>query len=157
MIIQHPKVQRTWSEHGASIIHWPTFCRLCRHASGYLRIGQGCKRELAKFCMCQIRKLIPQLCERISYHRAMPATWTTEAQVTFLKAELPGFLAAQCQGHGPRFLKGLEERWFEKWPERNILFHETLGTPLTPEEEGKLSAAIVNRKRVSFHPIKKIK
>ena len=74
----------------------------------------------------------------------MPATWTTEAQVMFLKAELPGFLAAQRQGHGPHFLKGLGEHWFEKWPERNILFHETPGTPLTPEEEGKLSAAIIN-------------
>jgi hypothetical protein len=89
----------------------------------------------------------------------MPVTWTTDEQCDFLKAELPDFLAAQRQHRGPRFLKGLAERWFEKWPERDVLIPDTGETspvPSTPEEEEKLTTAIVNRKKVRFHTLEKI-
>jgi hypothetical protein len=77
----------------------------------------------------------------------MPVTWTTDEQHDFLKVELPDFLAAQCQHHGPQFLKGLAKRWFEKWPERDVHIPDTRETsPVssTPEDEEKLTAAIVN-------------
>jgi hypothetical protein len=88
----------------------------------------------------------------------MPVTWTTDKQRDFLKAELPDFLAAQRQHCGPQFLKGLSERWFEKWPEQDVLIPDTRETspaPLTPKEEEKLTAAIVNRKKVRFHTLEK--
>jgi hypothetical protein len=81
----------------------------------------------------------------------MPATWTTEEQLTFLKEELSGFRAAQRQQRGPKFLKGLAERWFEKWPEREALFFNTTDAPamaLTLDDDKKISEAIKTRIRV---------
>jgi hypothetical protein len=88
----------------------------------------------------------------------MPVTWTTDEQRDFLKAELPDFLAAQRQHRGPQFLKGLAERWFEKWPEQDVVFPdagETSPAPSTSEEEEKLTTTIVNRKKVRFHTSEK--
>ena len=81
----------------------------------------------------------------------MPATWTTEEQLTFLKEELLGFRAAQHQQRGPKFLKGLAEQWFEKWPERKALFFNTTDAPamaLTLDDDKKISEAIKMRIRV---------
>ena len=75
----------------------------------------------------------------------MLATWTTEEQLTFLKEELSGFRAAQCQQHGPQFLKGLAERWLKKWPERKALFFNTMDAPamaLTLDDDKEISEAI---------------
>lgn len=88
----------------------------------------------------------------------MPVTWTTDEQHNFLKVELPDFLAAQCQHHSPQFLKGLAERWFEKWPERDVLIPDTGETspaPSTPKEEEKLTTAIINWKKVRSHTLEK--
>ena len=75
----------------------------------------------------------------------MPASWTTEEQLDFLNGELPGFQAAQRQQHGPRFLMGLAERWFEKWPERDALFCSTEDAPamaLTLDDDKKVTVAV---------------
>jgi len=75
----------------------------------------------------------------------MPATWTTDEQVDFLNDELPGFRAAQRQHRGPQFLRGLAERWFERWPEREALFFDAADAPamaLTADDDERLTAAI---------------
>jgi hypothetical protein len=87
------------------------------------------------------------------YLSAMPVTWTTEEQLTFLKDELPGFRAAQRQQRGPQFLKGLAERWFEKWPERDELFFKAADAPamaLTLEEDKEVAAAVKKRMKVRY-------
>lgn len=78
----------------------------------------------------------------------MPSTWTTDEQVVFLKEELPKFHTAQRQERTPRYLKELMEQWFIRWPERDILFPDVGDAPLTSEENEKLAAAIVMRKKV---------
>jgi hypothetical protein len=79
----------------------------------------------------------------------MPATWTTKEQLGFLEGELPAFLAAQRKERAPQFLSTLMERWFARWPERDILFPDVVDAPLTTEENEKLGVAITNRKKVS--------
>jgi len=81
----------------------------------------------------------------------MPASWTTEEQLTFLNGELPGFRAAQCQQCRPRFLMGLVEHWFEKWPECDALFFSTEDAPamaLTLDNDKKVTVAVGKRKQV---------
>ena len=78
----------------------------------------------------------------------MPATWTTEEQVEFLKEELQKFLTAQRQERTPRYLKELMEQWFARWPEREVLFPGVGDVPLTSEENEKLAGAIATRKKV---------
>ena len=97
-------------------------------------------------CILQVRIHTTSERRRASYSPVMSVTWTTNEQHDFLKAELPDFRAAQRQHRGPQFLKGLAERWFEKWPERDVLIPDTRETspaPSTPKEE-KLTTAIVN-------------
>jgi hypothetical protein len=79
----------------------------------------------------------------------MPATWTTKEQVDFLKAELPGFCSAQRLQRAHVFMRGLAERWFERWPEHNTLVSSTVDTPLSlPSEDDKgLTEAIKKRKK----------
>jgi hypothetical protein len=84
----------------------------------------------------------------------MPATWTTDEQVDFLKDELPGFHAAQRKQRGPQFLRGVTECWFEKWPEREALFFTAVDAPamaLTHEDDEKLTAAVAKRIQVKDH------
>jgi hypothetical protein len=81
----------------------------------------------------------------------MPASWTTEEQLTFLREELVGFQAAQRQQRGPQFLKGLAERWFEKWPERDALFFHAADAPamaLTADDDKKVTEGVKTRLRV---------
>jgi hypothetical protein len=81
----------------------------------------------------------------------MPATWTTEEQLAFLKEELVGFRAAQRQQRSPQFLKSLAERWFERWPEREALFFNTADAPamaLTLNDDKKVSEAVKTRIKV---------
>jgi hypothetical protein len=78
----------------------------------------------------------------------MPATWTTDEQVVFLKEELLKFLTAQRQECTPQYLKELMEQWFTRWPERDILFPDAGDAPLTSEENENLAAAVATRKKV---------
>jgi hypothetical protein len=81
----------------------------------------------------------------------MPATWTTDEQVNFLKNELSGFCAAQHEQHGPQFLKGLIQCWFERWPKCKALFFSKVDAPvmaLTAEDDQKLSDAVAKRTQV---------
>src|SRR6266850_4131060 len=78
----------------------------------------------------------------------MPASWTTEEQIDFLKAELPRYLAAQREHRASRFMKDLAECWFRKWSECDILFPEHKNEPLTNDDSKKLGAAIEKRKKV---------
>jgi hypothetical protein len=78
----------------------------------------------------------------------MPATWTSEEQVEFLKAELPGFLEAQHQQRAPRYLKGLAKRWFQHWSEHDILFPECKNEPLTADESEMLGITVEKRQKV---------
>jgi hypothetical protein len=81
----------------------------------------------------------------------MPATWTTEEQVDFLKEQLPGFLTVQCQERAPRYLKELMEHWFTRWPEHDILFPNVADVTLTAEENETLAASIATRKKVRLY------
>ena len=86
----------------------------------------------------------------------MPSSWTTKEQAELLEAELPEFGAARRKGRGAQFLKGLADRWFERWPEREALFFNTADAPemaLTLEDDERLSAAIVSRMKVSYEMI----
>jgi len=81
----------------------------------------------------------------------MPASWTTDKQLDFLKDELPGFHAAQRNQHGTQFLRGLAERWFERWPEREALFFNATDAPemaLTVDDDKRLTTAVARRIQV---------
>jgi len=75
----------------------------------------------------------------------MPASWTTEEQLTFLREELVGFQATQHQQCGPQFLKGLAGHWFEKWPEHNALFFHRADAPvmaLTADDDKNVTEGV---------------
>ncbi|KAF8224184.1 hypothetical protein L208DRAFT_1513074 [Tricholoma matsutake] len=65
----------------------------------------------------------------------MPVSWTTEEQLTFLKEELPGFCAAQCQQRIPQFFSGLVEHWFERTADAPAM-------ALTLDDDKKVTVAI---------------
>ena len=67
------------------------------------------------------------------------------------------FSCCSMPGSWTSLLEGAWGGLFWKVAQVQHLFHKTPGTPLTPEGEGKLSAATINWKRVSVHPINKIK
>jgi hypothetical protein len=78
----------------------------------------------------------------------MPATWTIEEQLEFLRVELLNFLTAQHQECMPRYLKVLMEQWFARWPELDTLFPNAGAVPLTPKENKKLAKVIATQKKV---------
>jgi hypothetical protein len=82
----------------------------------------------------------------------MPISWTTEEQLAFLKEELPGFCAAQCQQRVPQFVSGLVEHWFKQWAEWDALFFSMTDAPamaLTLDDDKKVTVAVTKQIKVS--------
>jgi hypothetical protein len=47
------------------------------------------------------------------------------------------------------FFANLYEAWFERFPERAVLFGDPTNSPLSPEQEQQLGNAVKKRKEVS--------
>jgi hypothetical protein len=77
--------------------------------------------------------------------------WSTAEQTAFLTARLPQFLQSQTERKLLHFYASTSHDFFERWPEREILFPSTGESStriLTQDEETAVSIAIVKRKRV---------
>lgn len=75
----------------------------------------------------------------------------TNEQKEWLESHIPAFVEAQKKSTVSRFHSHIAEGWFEKYPERNVLFPTAAGelpTVLTPPQESVLRDAITGRKRV---------
>jgi hypothetical protein len=82
----------------------------------------------------------------------MPKHWTSDEQKMWLESMIGEYLAAQKKGRLMRFFAGLNESFFEKWPERQATFPSPPGIPAIPLSPGQnivLQAAIATRKGVS--------
>jgi hypothetical protein len=82
----------------------------------------------------------------------MPKHWTSDEQKIWLQSMISEYLDAQKKGRLLRFFAGLNESFFDKWPERQAAFPAPPGIPaipLTPDQNMVLQAAITTRKGVS--------
>ncbi|KAH7906733.1 hypothetical protein BJ138DRAFT_1104900 [Hygrophoropsis aurantiaca] len=74
-----------------------------------------------------------------------PQSWTTPEQEAFLLLHKNDFLKAQLQARTPSFFQILDHEWFQKFPEKDVLFP---GVPeLTEEQKIRLGKAVETRKK----------
>lgn len=79
-----------------------------------------------------------------------PATWTTDDQYDWLKVWEPVYLEHTQNKTYARFWEEVFPAWFEKWPERAVLY-PTVEGPLDAEQGKALGKAVDQRKEVSQH------
>jgi len=74
--------------------------------------------------------------------------WTTDEQVVFLTKNIPHFLEAQAAKTLPAFWPRIFREWFEKFPEKDVIFPEVAS--LTEAQAATLQSALADRRKVSW-------
>ena len=78
--------------------------------------------------------------------------WTTEEQATFLTGHFQPFLDAQANKEiSTVFWPRIYREWFEKYPEKEVLFPGY--TSLTEEQEKELQSALNERRKVARNSV----
>jgi hypothetical protein len=73
--------------------------------------------------------------------------WTTEEQRTFLTDRIPQFLEAQASGGLTMYWPRIYREWFEKFPEKEVLFPGC--DELSVEQEERLKKEFHIRRKVN--------
>lgn len=80
----------------------------------------------------------------------MPQKWTTEEQEEFLTSLYAEFHEHAAEKKYEEFWKKVNKMWFERWPERKVLFGDLpVDYVLTPDQVKELAAAVESREQVS--------